>query len=347
MDRLTRGTLLVAAIMLLAAMPARAQIVNGSFEDDYTGWTLVEELLPGSLVDECTGTWGIANIGSPQPPVSPMETGSPLLPGGFAFDFHDNFSCPQSSFGLSPDGIAFTATDGPKLAFQLQNGSGQLHRMYQDIAVGPASTLEWDMQYRNHAGASAPDQYLAVRIRDSVSDAILEELFITTNPGEPQSIPMTGFSADLSAHAGKTVRLSVDMQVSLNFLDAQFDNFRLTPNNTCTPPLIASVTAAPSVIWPPNHEMVPVTVFTDASAACGPAVCKIAEIKSDEPSNGSGDGNTSPDVLNVVGLTAEIRAERAGGSLGRTYTITVACTDTAGNAATKDTHVFVPHDQRE
>ncbi|HEX9571425.1 MAG TPA: hypothetical protein VF969_04135, partial [Burkholderiales bacterium] len=80
---------------------------------------------------------------------------------------------------------------------------------------------------------------------------------------------------------------------------------------------------------------------------CGPAVCKIAEIKSDEPSNGSGDGNTSPDVLNVVGLTAEIRAERAGGSLGRTYTITVECTDTAGNATRKDTQVFVPHDRRK
>ena len=340
MNRLTRGTLLAAAMMLLAAMPARAQIVNGSFEDDYNGWTLGEVPPAGA----CVGTWGIANTGSPQPPVSPTETGSPLLQGGVAFDFHDGAPCSQSSPSLP---ITFAPTDGVKLAFQLQSDVPQLHRMHQDIAVGPGSSLHWDMQYNNHAGASDPSQYLAVRIRDSLSDAILEELFITTNPGEPQSIPMTGFSADLSAHAGKTVRLSVDMQVSLNFLDAQFDNFRLTPNNTCTPPLIASVTAAPSVIWPPNHEMVPVTVFTDASAACGPAVCKIAEIKSDEPSNGSGDGNTSPDVLNVVGLTAEIRAERAGGSLGRTYTITVACTDTAGNAATKDTHVFVPHDQRE
>ena len=350
MDRLTRGTLLVAAIMLLAAMPARAQIVNGSFEDDvdYNGWTLVEELLPGSLVDECTGTWGIANIGSPQPPVSPMETGSPLLPGGFAFDFHDNFSCPQSSFGLSPDGIAFTATDGPKLAFQLQNGSGELHRMYQDIAVGPASTLEWDMQYRNHAGASAPDQYLAVRIRDSVSDAILADLFTTTKPGVLQSIPMTGFSADLAAYAGRTVRLSVDMQTDLAFLDAQFDNFRLTPNDTCTPPLIASVTATPSVIWPPNHKMVPVTVLADASAACGPPVCKIVAIASDEPANGAGDGNTGPDAHIVAAHTAEIRAERAGGGfLGRTYTITVECTDTAGNATRKNTQVFVPHDRRK
>ena len=345
MDRLTRGTLLVAAIMLLAAMPARAQIVNGSFEDDvdYNGWTLVEESPPGSPpADQCTGTWGIANTGSPLP----GETGSPLLPGGVAFDFHDMFPCQQFSFGLP---ITFTpiAGGGLKLAFQLQNGSGELHRMYQDIAVGPASTLEWDMQYRNHAGASDSNQYLAVRIRDSVTDAILADLFTTTKPGVLQSIPMTGFSADLAAFAGMTVRLSVDMQTDLSFLDAQFDNFKLAPNDTCTPPVIASVTATPSVIWPPNHEMVPVTVLADASAACGPPVCRIVSITSDEPANGAGDGNTSPDAL-FVGLTAEIRAERAGGGfLGRTYTITVECTDTAGNTTRKDTTVFVPHDRRK
>jgi len=188
------------------------------------------------------------------------------------------------------------------------------------------------------------NQYLAVRIRD-LSDAILQTLFIT-NPGDPQSIPMTHFSADLAAFAGSTVRLSIDMQTDLLFLDAQFDNFMLAGN--CAAPVIASLTATPSVIWPPNHKMVPVTVSADASAACGPPVCRIVAIASDEPSNGRGDGNTSIDAHIVPPLTAEIRAERAGGGfLGRTYTITVECTDTAGNTTRKDTTVFVPHDQRK
>ena len=347
MNRLTRGTLLAAAIMLLAAMPARAQIVNGSFEDDYNGWTLEE--VPPALA--CVGTWGIANTGSPQPPVLVTETGSPLLQGGVAFDFHDGAFCFQSSPSLP---ITFAPTDGVKLAFQLQSDVPQLHRMHQDIAVGPGSSLHWDMQYNNHAGASDPSQYLAVRIRDSVSDAILEDLFITTNPGVPQSIPMTGFSADLSAHAGKTVRLSVDMQVSLNFLDAQFDNFRLTPNNTCTPPMIASVTPALSMIWPPNHKMVLVTVSVVATATCGPPVCKIVAITIDEPSRGRGDDDgdepsgdrdddkARPDTRIVSDFTAEVRAVP-----DRTYTITVECTDTAGNTTRKDTQVFVPHDRRK
>src|SRR6267378_1549014 len=352
MNRLTRGTLLAAAIMLLAAMPARAQIVNGSFEDDYNGWTL-EEVPPA---EPCVGTWGIANTG----PASTFETGSPLLPGGVAFDFHDKINmdpvpCSQSSPGLP---ITFAPTVGVKLAFQLQSNVPQLHRMHQDIAVGAAMTLEWDMQYLNHDldGFSLAEQYLAVRIRD-LSDTILEDLFITS-PGDPQSNPdhpkLTHYSKSLAAYAGMTVRLSVDMQVNRNFLDAQFDNFRLTPNNTCTPPLIASVTAAPSVIWPPNHKMVLVTVFVDASAVCGPPVCKIVAITTDEPSRGRGDDDgdepsgdrdddkARPDTRIVSDFTAEVRAVR-----DRTYTITVECTDTAGNTTRKDTQVFVPHDRRK
>ena len=128
---------------------------------------------------------------------------------------------------------------------------------------------------------------------------------------------------------------------------------------SCTPPVINSVTAAPSVIFPPNHKMVLVTVFVDATATCGPPVCKIVSpITFNEPSRerddaddrderSDDDDKARPDTRIVSDFTAEVRAVRAGGSLGRTYTITVACTDTAGNAATKDTHVFVPHDQRK
>ena len=329
MTRLTPKTLFVAAVMLLAAMPARAQIANGSFEDDYMGWTLVET--PPDPTG-CFGTWGIAT------------TGLTISPGDSVFDFSDKVNCVQTSDGLP---ITFTATDGNKLAFQLQNGP-QLHRMFQDIAVGPASTLHWDMQYRNSAGDFDPvAQYLAVRIRDSLSDAILQDVFIT-NPGDVRSIPMTHFAVDLAAFAGMTVRLSVDLQANIRTFDAQFDNFRLVSNNVCTPPSIASVTATPSVIWPPNHEMVPVTVSADASAVCGPPVCRIVAIASNEPSNGVGDGNTSPDSSILANLAALVRAERSGRFFrGRTYTISVECTDTAGNATRRDTQVFVPHDQRQ
>jgi len=341
--------LLVAAVMLLAGTPARAQIVNGfvngSFEDDvpYKGWTFVED----PAQPPCNGIWGIAT------------TGSTLSVGDRAFDFHNGLDCPQVPPNVSPNlPITFTtATDGGnKLAYQLQNGQ-QFDRMYQDITVGPGLELRWDMQYFNHAkeGFDAAGQYLAVRIRDSVSDAILENLFIT-KPGDPQSNPhhprLTPYFKNLAAYAGRRVRLSVDIQVGLGFLDAQFDNFRLAGNATCTPPSIASVTATPSVIWPPNHKKVLVNVSVDATAVCGPPVCKIVAIAINEPSKGDDDGDepsgdrdddkARPDTRIVSDFTAEVRAVP-----DRTYTITVECTDTAGNTTRKDTQVFVPHDRRK
>jgi len=40
-----------------------------------------------------------------------------------------------------------------------------------------------------------------------------------------------------------------------------------------------------------------------------------------------------------------LRAERSGNGKGRTYTITVTCTDVAGKSATRTVAVEVPHDK--
>jgi hypothetical protein len=40
-----------------------------------------------------------------------------------------------------------------------------------------------------------------------------------------------------------------------------------------------------------------------------------------------------------------LRADRWGAGNGRTYTITISSTDSAGNASTKILLVYVPHDQ--
>src|SRR5262245_60555086 len=241
-----------AAGDILIATSARGQITNGSFESDYAGWTLVET----PPLSPCNGTWGIA------------ANGFALNPGGSAFDFKDRLNCAQFSPGLP---ITFAATDGNKLAFQLQNGS-QFHRMYQDIALGAPATLHWDMKYRNHSGGFDPtNQYLAVRIRD-LSDTILQTIFIT-NPGDSLQIPMPHFSAAITSYANSSLRPSVEMQVNSFSFEAQFDNFTLAPN--CSAALITSADATPNVIWPPAHKLTPVTVTVNASAVCGPPGWKI------------------------------------------------------------------------
>lgn len=113
------------------------------------------------------------------------------------------------------------------------------------------------------------------------------------------------------------------------------------------PPVIDEITASPDVLWPPNHQMVPVVFTVDVSDNCDATPsCSITSISSSEDVNGRGDGNTSPDWVITGPLTADLRAERAGGGPGRIYTNNLACADDAGNAATGSTMVLVPHSRR-
>jgi hypothetical protein len=93
--------------------------------------------------------------------------------------------------------------------------------------------------------------------------------------------------------------------------------------------------------------MVTVTADVVTTDTCDPnPVCTIVAVSSDEPVNDVGDGNTLPDWLLSGGLTADIRAERAGPEDGRTYTVEVTCTDQSGNESDPATaDVSVPHDQ--
>jgi hypothetical protein len=101
-----------------------------------------------------------------------------------------------------------------------------------------------------------------------------------------------------------------------------------------TAPVISSIAATPSVIEKANHSMVPVVVSPSASDGCGAVDCRIVSVTSNE----AGD-----DDWQITGnLTVNVRAERAGKGTGRVYTITVACTDAAGNVATSTVTVAVP-----
>jgi hypothetical protein len=111
-----------------------------------------------------------------------------------------------------------------------------------------------------------------------------------------------------------------------------------------TAPTLTDVQATPNALKPPNHKMVPVTVAVSATDSCDAApVCKLTVVTSNEPENGPGDGNTSPDWELTGPLTVSLRAERAGNGGGRVYTLAVECTDATGNAAQGTTTVSVPH----
>jgi len=106
-------------------------------------------------------------------------------------------------------------------------------------------------------------------------------------------------------------------------------------------PTITGLSTSVSTLWPANHKLVDVNLTYVAQDGCGPVSVSIA-VTSNEPVNGPGAGNTSPDWVIVNNTLVRLRAERAGGGSGRVYTITVTATDEAGQATVASVEVAVP-----
>ncbi|MCA1827941.1 MAG: hypothetical protein LC689_13520 [Myxococcales bacterium] len=106
-----------------------------------------------------------------------------------------------------------------------------------------------------------------------------------------------------------------------------------------TRPSIGSASASPAVLWPPNKQMVPVSIVAVASDNCDASVssrCRITSVTSNE----------AADFQITSAMTVDLRADRSGGGKGRAYNVWVTCTDASGNDSTpKAATVVVPHDQ--
>lgn len=108
-------------------------------------------------------------------------------------------------------------------------------------------------------------------------------------------------------------------------------------------PTVTEASASPSVLWPPNHKLVEVTI-SYAAQDCAAGTC-VLTVSSNEPIDDGGDGHTMPDWEVVDGTHVRLRAERSGALTGRIYTITVTCTDLLGQTSETAVTVTVPHDQ--
>jgi hypothetical protein len=105
-----------------------------------------------------------------------------------------------------------------------------------------------------------------------------------------------------------------------------------------TAPAIAGLPGPSCNIWPPNKKMVQVAAVTVADGGSGlaPGTFTIGV---------TGDETLDPGDVVINGGTIMLRATRQGNGNGRTYTITVAVSDLAGNGATASASCTVPHDR--
>jgi hypothetical protein len=103
--------------------------------------------------------------------------------------------------------------------------------------------------------------------------------------------------------------------------------------------------ANPGLLWPPDHKLVPVSVLDVTDPNGGTVTITVTGVSQDEPVNGLGDGDTSPDATGVGTTNAAVRAERAGNGDGRVYHISFSATSSSGGSCTGTVTVGVPKSQ--
>ena len=133
------------------------------------------------------------------------------------------------------------------------------------------------------------------------------------------------------------INTPVSAFVSVNVIDTTAPSLNPIPSVT--------------ILWPPNHELQPVTIQANASDNGGGAIHLTVEVISSEPPDTTGDGETIPDyyidsVNNETGvIELRLRSERSGKGSGRTYTVVITATDESGNQSTATVEIKAPHDK--
>lgn len=111
-----------------------------------------------------------------------------------------------------------------------------------------------------------------------------------------------------------------------------------------SPPSCGTAKASPSALWPPNHKLMPVGIAGVKDPDNDQVDITVLDVTQDEPINGLGDGDTSPDAV-IQGNTLLLRAERAGDGNGRTYHVIFRADDSFGESCVGSFTVIVPHDR--
>jgi hypothetical protein len=228
-----------------------ATVVNGDFETgNLNGWTMVDEGAPGGWY-AYSGTH-IAPFG----PCCETEVPAP----------------PQGSYAA----IAAQEEEGMRI-------------LYQDIALEPGTNLTLSMlvYYRSQAALVTPDpetldytggpneQYRIDVMKPSAPLASVEpeDILATvfqTKSGDPEEMPATKFSVDLSQFAGQTVRLRVAEADNLGVLAAGIDSVSF-PQPPPVPPSNSFSVGKPQLNKKSGTAKVPVFVPGAGALSAGPA----------------------------------------------------------------------------
>jgi hypothetical protein len=183
------------------------------------------------------------------------------------------------------------------------------------------------------------------------ADPDLDALSFTWTQTAGLSVVLTGantanptFTAPSVVGGGAT--LTFQLVVSDGQASSTADTINIQVLDTNDPPVCTLAQPSVASLWPPNHTMVPVTITGVTDPNNQAVTFTFPAVTQDEPINGLGDGDTSPDAA-VSGNQVLLRAERAGTGNGRVYVVRFTATDDQGGSCSGTVKVAVPHSKKD
>jgi hypothetical protein len=203
----------------------------------------------------------------------------------------------------------------------------------------PPTTLASASPDANAVGWNRTPVTITLGATDNVGGSGVKEMHYSLDGAAKDSQFVPGNSATATISAEGTTTLTY---FAVDNAGNQETAKTLTVRIDRTPP---TVTGMPSncSLWPPDHRLVQVASVSASDAISGIVGPPAVTATSNEPENGTGDGDFAPDVVISNGVV-QVRVERAGNGTGRVYTMTAAASDLAGNTTTQTAICRVPHD---
>jgi trimeric autotransporter adhesin len=148
-----------------------------------------------------------------------------------------------------------------------------------------------------------------------------------------------GTCAATHTYAAGVASATVDVTATDDDGGATTRSVTLTLNRA---PSCSAVASSLTELWPANHTLQLITLRGATDSDGDTLAYAITSVRQDEPTNGTGDGDTAIDAVNAGPGAVSLRAERAGGGDGRVYTIAFTVSDGNGGSCEGTVQVTVP-----
>lgn len=162
----------------------------------------------------------------------------------------------------------------------------------------------------------------------------------------PADLPAGLYHLAACADAPRSIaELDEDNNCSYSRLDTHISSIVPMEQSLNQPPDCSLAYPSISLLWPPNHKLVDISIDGITDPENLPTTVTITRVQQDEPVNGLGDGDSSPDAFGLGTAHVQLRAERSGTGDGRVYIVDFSAADAEGDKCNGTVTVGVPHDQ--